>query len=169
MERLRPHARRAKAYAESWSDKTWIAASIVLFAFLVLLQIQFVAMRLSESVLWSWSATFTPFWIIYAGTGSALFLYLILAASPASFASDKKSGKAREKKIRATTAIAVLSMLFASNVMLVQRLDGSEDHTYFEIAGPLYAGAAVIGVFGLAALFFNLPEFPADDELGVVP
>jgi hypothetical protein len=53
--------------------------------------------------------------------------------------------------------------VFASEVMLVNKLDGREPRSYHAVFAPLYAAVGVMGAFGASLLYYNMPGDGDDD------
>lgn len=162
--------RGARARALAFSVDAWAGLAIFVGAALLALQLFLVAARLdsvastaSDATLRApWATVLVPLWIVYAALALALAAFL-LTTSGDSGGSDEEVEEARAAGIKVLTALVVLSMFFASTVMLVEKLDGRRAHPYQAIAGPLYAAVGVFGAFGAYVLYHNYPETLEDD------
>lgn len=147
-------APRNVAMASSADTDARAGIAVAVLAVLVFMQTHFLAERIEESVTWSYGATLVPLWIMNAMLALYLVFQLLFGASLWAD-DDEEYLAARDSKITHFSALIVLSMFFASEVMAAQRLDGVIERTMFEIFGPLYAASAFILLFGASIWYFN--------------
>lgn len=130
--------------------------AIVAAALLLLWQVYALASRLASGV-GVWTRVLVPVWVLDAAL--ALFLAAQLMIVAPYGGSDEERDDAFYAKVQALAALIVLAMVFASELMLANKLDGRDaTRTYHEVFGPLYAGVAVMATFGAALLYSNWPD-----------
>jgi hypothetical protein len=156
VEAARAYVAVARGRAAAFSTDTWAGVAIMALGAALALQCFLVARHLASEIMRSWAATFFPSWCIDAALGAALVAYLLLAAPDPN--SDSDADDLRDSKIKAASALVLLAMVFASEVMLCNKLDGREAHSWHAVAGPLYAGAASIVLFGASIAYHNWPD-----------
>ena len=137
--------------------RAWLALLIIVFSILLFLQVHFVALRGEHSVAWSWAATLTPLWIINVLIGLPLLVstarVLSLDVPEHSVVSDSDRDEVFYEGVEHLVALIFFGMLLGTEIMLVQRFDGSHPRTFFAIFGPLYAGIGVLLLFGCGAMW----------------
>lgn len=155
----RAAAEGAIARAARFDANAWGGVAFLLGGLALALQAHLLALRLGDDIAWRWTVTLVPLWLVELAL--ALFLVKSLFATHV-VNSDSDADEAREGKINAFAALCLLGMLFASPFMFAQRADGTEEHSFFACAAPLYAGFGVVMLYGASLLYFNWPE----DEVG---
>lgn len=155
---LRYKARYVGANVVEFDSGAWVGVAMMLGAALAALQVGLVAAHLEGRLTWSWAATSVPSWIIYLCLELFFILYVVFAAAPETLKDATLEREAKSNKATSLFMVVIVAMLFAAHVMLVERLDASKQHTFFAIAGPLFAGAGATFFFGALGLYMNWPD-----------
>ena len=133
-------------------------AAIFAGALLLAVQIYALAARLAGGAgAGAWTRVLVPVWILDAAL--ALFFAAQLMVVAPYGGSDEERDEAFYTKVQALCALIVLAMMFASELMLANKLDGRDTaRSYNEVFGPLYAGVGVMAAFGASLLYSNWPN-----------
>jgi len=151
------------SHAAAFSVDTWAGVAIAAVGLLVALQTYLVGAHLASALAWRWAAVLVPTWTLDLALALALLYYLITAsAERGNHHSDKDADEVRDTKLKIATALGLLTTLFVFEVMLVDKLDGRQPHSWQQVCIPLYFFGGLVGAFGLSLVYHN---WPSDEDM----
>ncbi|XP_077984357.1 transmembrane protein 185A-like [Glandiceps talaboti] len=102
-----------------------------------ILQFIFIALRLDRVITWSWVIVFIPLWILMCLL-CLIVIYYVIWSILFMRSSDIMAEQRRAHVMMAFTAMALVVPLLTWEVLLANRLDGSNDYAFVAIFAPLY-------------------------------
>lgn len=162
------YGRVTRAYTTEFDADAWFAIALAAGGAVLAAQVYLLAAQLAGDLAWRWTSALAPTWALDAVL--ALYLSYYIFVTVPEDASDAARAETHTRKLQAFAALVVLAMAFAFELMLAQRADGAT-HSFYSTAGPAYAGAGVVGLYGLYHLYLHWPEDVVmhEDATGALP